>query len=436
MNRLALIFALLVFCTPLTHSQLVEENFDYPAGDSIGAHGWVNFSGGSTNRIVAVSPGLTFPDYNGSGIGNAAELLGTGQDSYIPFVSVQTTGNIYASMIVKIDTAKSGDYFAAFLTSTSTNNFFARLYAKMSTNGNISFGISKTTSASGGIFYTDSVYSTGISYLIVLKYAMAPGSTNDSVCLFVFSTSAPATEPVPTLGPITGTATDPADLGRFALRQGTSSSSPNLHIDGILISTLWDNSLLPVELTSFYSIVDEKNVTLFWSTSSEENNRGFEIERRQSSVIDAWEKAGFVSGNGSTFIPQNYSFRDIRMQTGKYLYRLRQIDFNGNCRFYQLADAIEIGTPSIVKVYQNYPNPFNPVTTINFDIPQLSEVKVTVIDISGRELFLLADGRYEGGYHSLQFDASSLSSGIYFYKMEVKSNGIQTNFVKRMILLK
>ncbi|MBK6878441.1 MAG: hypothetical protein IPG99_18910 [Ignavibacteria bacterium] len=67
--------------------QRLIENFDYTAGDSLGAHGWTSFSGGATNRLLVTSPGLTYSGYPQSGIGNATTLTTTGQDAYVPMTS-------------------------------------------------------------------------------------------------------------------------------------------------------------------------------------------------------------------------------------------------------------------------------------------------------------------------------------------------------------
>ena len=427
-------FILLVcflFVTSLSYSQLLTENFDYTAGDSLGAHGWVTFSGGATNRLLVTSPGLTYTDYVGSGIGNATTVINSGQDAYKSFTSNATSGSIYTSMMVAVNTPRTGDYFAAYLPSTSTTLFNGRLYAKLSANGLISFGISKTTAASGGIFYGDSVYTTNATYVIVLKYTFNTGSTtDDEVSLFVFNGVIPSTEPSPYVGPITGTATDIADIGRFALRQGTAASSPDLFVDGIYTETSWNNNVLPVELSSFTSIINNRNVTLNWATSTETNNSVFEIER--SVVNGSWSKVGNVAGNGTTLNGHSYSFTDRNLASGNYSYRLKQIDFNGNFEYFNLNNEVNIGIPAKFDLSQNYPNPFNPSTTINFDLPTDGKVSVKLFDMSGKEVAVLVNEIKTAGYYSVNFNASSLSSGVYFYNITAD------NFTatKKMMLVK
>jgi hypothetical protein len=88
--------------------------------------------------------------------------------------------------------------------------------------------------------------------------------------------------------------------------------------------------------------------------------------------------------------------------------------------------------PSQYSLGQNYPNPFNPSTTINVSIPSESEVTLKIYDISGRETACLIDGKMKAGNYKYNFNASSLSSGIYFYKLS--SNGFSDT--KKMILVK
>ena len=75
-------------------------------------------------------------------------------------------------------------------------------------------------------------------------------------------------------------------------------------------------------------------------------------------------------------------------------------------------------TPHSFKLAKAFPNPFNPVTTISFEVPHKSNVKLEVYDITGSKIRTLADNVFRAGYHSLSWDASNVSSGIYFVKMQ------------------
>lgn len=417
MKNLILICCM-IFAAVRVQSQILEENFGYPVDDSIGAHGWVTFSGGSVNRLLVTSPGLIYPDYEKSDIGLSTSLVSVGQDAYKSFSLNQTSGSLYASFMVRVDSAKnSGDYFCSYLPSTNTTNFCGRCYVKKFSGGNIAFGLSKTTSGSGGIFYSDSVYTIGVTYLLILKYTFNTGSvTDDQVSLIILTSGVPANEPLPTIGPVTGTATDPADLGRFALRQGSVSSSPALKIDGICVTNSW-NTALPVELSLFNASVSGRNVSLYWTVSSETNNSGFEIERADKNNL-SWKKIFFINGNGNINYPQNYSFTDRALSTGIYYYRLKQIDFNGSYKYYFLNNEVEIGIPSKYNLSQNFPNPFNPVTVINYDLPKRAQVNLILYDINGREVMSAVNEKQEAGYYSVSIKASHLPSGVYFYTLK------------------
>jgi hypothetical protein len=102
-------------------------------------------------------------------------------------------------------------------------------------------------------------------------------------------------------------------------------------------------------------------------------------------------------------------------------------------------DVVVEGTlPTEFSLDQNYPNPFNPTTTIKFGLPSNSQVKLRVYNLLGETVAVLADQSMAAGYHSFNFDASRLASGVYFYSIEAKSldSGKDFNVVKKMMLLK
>ena len=178
----------------------------------------------------------------------------------------------------------------------------------------------------------------------------------------------------------------------------------------------WTDDPLPVELSSFTSTVSNRDVTLNWSTSAELNNSGFDIER--STTEGQWTKAGNVQGNGTTNELKNYQFTDRNLSSGTYSYRLKQIDFNGNFEYFNLSEEIIVGIPDQFSLSQNYPNPFNPTTKIDFQLPTDGNVKITVYDNSGKLISEIVNGFRTAGYHTVNFDAANISSGVYFYKLE------------------
>jgi hypothetical protein len=89
--------------------------------------------------------------------------------------------------------------------------------------------------------------------------------------------------------------------------------------------------------------------------------------------------------------------------------------------------------PKNYNLSQNFPNPFNPSTIINFQVPQNSFVNLKVYNSLGQEIATLVNGMINAGTHDVQFNASNLSSGIYFYVIKVGNSFFQT---KKMILIK
>jgi len=194
-------------------------------------------------------------------------------------------------------------------------------------------------------------------------------------------------------------------------------------------------SAMPVELTSFAASIFGRDVKLNWVTATETNNSGFEIQRSMQNENN-WEKVGFVKGNGTKTTPTNYSFEDKNLNTGKYNYRLKQIDYNGNFEYFNLAGEVEIGVPKKFDISQNYPNPFNPTAKIDFDLPYDSKVSMKLYDISGREVMTLVNEQKSAGYYTVQMNGNNLSSGMYFYSIMAEGNGQKYVMTKKAVLIK
>ncbi|MBS1516059.1 MAG: T9SS type A sorting domain-containing protein [Bacteroidetes bacterium] len=191
------------------------------------------------------------------------------------------------------------------------------------------------------------------------------------------------------------------------------------------------SGLLPVELAAFTSSTYGNTVVLSWKTSSEQNNAGFDIERK--SYSSEWSKIGTIKGNGTTNHESNYSFPDNNLPTGSYSYRIKQMDYNGTNKYYYLSNEVIIGVPGKFALEQNYPNPFNPVTKINFELPVNTNVSLQVFDVTGRMISeIISSKMYNAGYYSVEFNASILSSGVYFYKLTTTEN----NAIRKMVLIK
>ena len=176
--------------------------------------------------------------------------------------------------------------------------------------------------------------------------------------------------------------------------------------------------VIPVELTAFTASTSNGKVTLNWSTATETNNFGFEIQKRYEST--SFEKIGFVVGSGSTTVETHYSFTDVNNLVGRIYYRLKQIDFDGGFAF---SNEIMVEIPRITdyQLSQNYPNPFNPSTTIKYSVPSQSKIKITLYDIIGNEVRTLFEGIQPSGVHEINLTADNLPSGVYFVSMTAEN---------------
>ncbi len=215
------------------------EDFDYSAGALLTANGWTAHSAGGTNPITVTSPGLTLSGYPGSGVGNGVSMTTSGEDDNHVF-PVQTTGTVYAAYMLRITDAAIdpiGGYFFHLGADPVGTAFRCRTFIKKDASNNIAFGFSKAATSDPNVAFTGFTYSLNTTYLVVAKYSIIDGATNDTCDLFV-SPSVPATEPAATLTAIDTTATD-LSMGTVSLRQGTASTHPTVQVDGIRVGTSW-----------------------------------------------------------------------------------------------------------------------------------------------------------------------------------------------------
>lgn len=209
------------------------------------------------------------------------------------------------------------------------------------------------------------------------------------------------------------------------------------------------DQIVPVELASFTARASENSVELKWSTATETNNKGFEIERSLSPTPSqgegtsglhlpleggrgvGWQKIGFISGNGTSTQPHQYSYFDKSVSPGIYYYRLKQIDYDGS---YKYSNEIEVScsVPNKYELSQNYPNPFNPTTVINYQLKTTGKTTLIIYNLLGQEVKTLVNEVQSAGEHKVKWNAGGMASGVYMYRLE--SNGfVQT---RKMILTK
>jgi len=177
--------------------------------------------------------------------------------------------------------------------------------------------------------------------------------------------------------------------------------------------------------TPFYVIAGNQKVELNWR-GQEANLHQFILER-DGQIIARMPAYG---------VNQEFQFTDKHLAN----------DFEYNYALYNLAESGErnllgsqSATPNRVReiaakftLEQNYPNPFNPRTTIAFDLPEQSMVRLTVYNSLGQAAAILADGVLSAGRHSVTFDGTALASGIYLYELQAGS----FSEIRKMVLVK
>lgn len=195
-------------------------------------------------------------------------------------------------------------------------------------------------------------------------------------------------------------------------RIGITAYPPGSGFAHALILTL--DTTVPVELSNFTATLSNQTVQLNWTTVTEKNNSGFEVQRKSSD--EEWEFLGFVAGRGTTTERSNYSYLDNLNSTGSFSYRLKQIDFDGS---FEYSEIVEIEVSPVLEYHlnQNYPNPFNPSTSIEFSISKSELVNIKVYNLLGEKVADLVDTMLPAGQHKITFNGNGLASGIYIVKM-------------------
>lgn len=240
-----LISALFIFTllASLFGQSLLEENFDYPAGDTLTNHGWTQIRNGTP--ITVSSPGLDYPGYPLSGIGNAAHLVNNGdQELRHNFMSIDS-GSVYVSLLVRI--SESPLLFTSpFIYLTPANgSIFKRkltLYAAKDDSQKVAFGLANNS----GIKTTKFIYELNTTYLLVLKYAFN-SDTTDTVSMWV-NPDISTPEPLPDR--VRETGSEAAELSEIILSQiGNAEGTPDVIIDGIRITTSWEQIAVSIRNT-------------------------------------------------------------------------------------------------------------------------------------------------------------------------------------------
>jgi hypothetical protein len=164
-----------------------------------------------------------------------------------------------------------------------------------------------------------------------------------------------------------------------------------------------------------------KNIPESWSVILEDNQTGDRINLKENNFYDFEIRN---QGKTAPVVNSPSNFRLLQKSAAK----------SGNSRFTLFIEPGEDGSelPDEIALNQNYPNPFNPATTIEFALPVEDRVRIDIFDVLGRKVQTLVDQRYQAGYHEVNFDGNSLSSGVYFYRLITSEKVLN----KRMTLIK
>jgi len=200
----------------------------------------------------------------------------------------------------------------------------------------------------------------------------------------------------------------------------------------------WQNGAdtsLPVELMSFTAAANDGIVTLQWTTESEIENLGFILERMTEQSgwreIANYRSDSELQGHGSTSMRHEYQYSDKTVQPGMtYTYRLGDVDYRGNVTWHKTVeitvDDKDDNFPAEFLLRSAYPNPFNPKISIPLALPEAAEVRITIYDLTGREVKILFRGNAPAGRLNLIWDGSdtrgkSVGAGIYFLTCNLTS---------------
>ncbi|HAX49596.1 MAG TPA: hypothetical protein DCX92_11485 [Bacteroidetes bacterium] len=238
-----------------------------------------------------------------------------------------------------------------------------------------------------------------------------------------------------------GQLSNDANIDSWMIYGETSTGNvANIFLDDFYYHNDIAGTPLPVSMGSFELNVINRSALLSWNTLSEINNSGFVVERcmLEGTGETEWINAGFVRGYGTTNEPRVYSFEDAGLKAGRFKYRLKQVDYNGNFEYFTPANIqyAEIIKPAEFFLGQNYPNPSNPVTTIDYQVPFESMVNLTVYDVTGRSVKELVNAFQSADYYSVTFDGSDLATGVYFYRIHGTAGKQAFSKTIKMMLIK
>ncbi len=275
---------------------------------------------------------------------------------------------------------------------------------------------------------------------VVFDYSSVDGITDDSSLKLLKRISSDSA-----WSDITSSAIQNTITHTFSMSGLTSFSEFSIADDG--------SNPVPVSLINFIAKNTEGKTILNWSTATEINNYGFEVERldnnlsteqlnstneQSNSSSNGWETIGFIEGHGNSNSQNNYSFIDnLTLSSNLLKYRLKQIDNDGKSVYSKIVDVV-LESPKVFKFNQNFPNPFNPTTMVKYLLPEESKVKIEVFNMLGQSIVILVNKKISAGYYETIWNATRFPSGVYLISFQAEGINSKKNFskVRKAILLK
>jgi poly(3-hydroxybutyrate) depolymerase len=406
----------------------LEENFVSSTTGAIAAtNGWSSVTGSNTGtQISYADSNLTFGVYPSSS-GKAAYFTAGGTGKIFKNFTYAASSAIYLACLVDIPIASQSqtNHIIGFGSGdmSTTATYELKVYCKWnSTTSSYNFGLGGSSSTYAST--PTSVPARSVA-LIILKYDL--GTTAD-LYVVTNSSSIPYTLPSTSEVHITGLTKYTPSCVYMRSQGGSSGSTLTAIVDGIRVSA--DAYPLPVELSSFTTQVNECSVVLNWETKTENNSACFIVEREKKGIA-AWNEIAALPAKGNSSAPVNYSFTDKELGTGQYIYRLKQVDNDGTYTYSEESE-VQILPASEFILQQNYPNPFNPSTVIRYSVPNDEMINLSVYSLTGQKIKTLVNEFQPAGNYAISFNAQSLASGMYFYRLSSSKFTTQ----KKMILVR